>query len=183
MVVSLIKITFMKSFSFNVWFAAVVVTAALAACSSNPAGQNANADANREQTANTNDSNSVSDDLEELKQRVSMPFEPEEAVWREQTAGDAGGKRKLTAVLRFAAEDANKIEQQAATYQPAAPIVSETESWFPAELIAQSQISGDETIKGKSYAPKDFLQPPLSAGKLIRIENSDYFILELNSGE
>ncbi|HEX8638579.1 MAG TPA: hypothetical protein VF692_10990, partial [Pyrinomonadaceae bacterium] len=87
--------------------------------------------------------------------------------------------KKMTAVLKFTAEDAARIVAQAETYRPATPAQIETESWFPAELIAQSELSGDETLKGNAYAANDFLQPPYSDGKLTRLENSSYFILEL----
>ncbi len=57
-------------------------------------------------------------------------------------------------------------------------------SW-PARLMAaggaQSELSGDETLKGNSYAANDFLQSPYEAGKLTRLEDSNYFILELSA--
>jgi hypothetical protein len=163
---------------------ALSTAAIFTGCSSNDdAAVNANA-ANR--TANANISNSVKDDIDELELTIKMPFHPEEAVWREEVSGKAGDNRvpaptdkKLVAVLRFLKEDADKVASLAEKHKAAAPATLSTEKWFPAELIAQSQTSGDETIKGASYAANDFLNPPYSDGKITRIDGTDYFVLEL----
>jgi hypothetical protein len=138
------------------------------------------------QNANSNVASVVKDDIDELEMLVKMPFHPEEAVWREDVLGKAGDSRvpgptdkKLTAVLRFPKEDAGKITAQAEKYKAAAPETINTEKWFPAELIAQSQTSGDETIKGSSYPANDFFNVPYTDGKITRIEGTDYFVLEL----
>jgi hypothetical protein len=117
---------------------------------------------------------------------IKLPFHPEEAVWREEILGKPGGNRvpaptdkKLTAVLRFLEADADQIVAQAEKYKPAANHKISTESWFPAELIAQSQTSGDDTVKGKSYSANDFFNAPYTEGRITRIEGTDYFVLEL----
>lgn len=143
---------------------------------------------NSNQTANSQitseNANFVKDNVEELELTIKLPIHPEEALWREdktevQSNSAARIGKKLTAVLKFTAEDAAKIVAQSETYRPATPAQIETESWFPAELIAQSELSGNETLKGNSYAANDFLQPPFSNGKLTRLDDSNYFILEL----
>ena len=157
-------------------FITLIVTVFYTACSS--AGgdsSNSNSGNSNINTANSNtNSNAVKDDVDELELTIKLPFHPEEAVWREENSG-----KKLVGVLRFLKEDANKIVVQAGSYKPPAPDIINTENWFPAELIAQSQTSGDETLKGLSYAANDFLQPPFSDGKITRIEGTDYFVLEL----
>jgi hypothetical protein len=131
--------------------------------------------------------NSVKDTVEELELTIKLPAHPEEVLWREDkiaaqsgAAANAKAGKKMTAILKFTAEDAAKIVAQAETYQPPTRAQIETEIWFPAELKAQSELSGDETLKGNSYAANDFLQPPYDAGKLTRLEDSNYFILELS---
>ena len=52
---------------------------------------------------------------------------------------------------------------------------------LPPELIAQSQGSGDEILKGKSYAANEFFSESYKNGKITRINDTDYFILELTS--
>ena len=117
---------------------------------------------------------------------IRLPLPPEEAVWREDALGKPGNDRvpgptdkKLVAVLRYSREDAEKLAFMADKHRPVLNETINTESWYPAELIAQSQVSGDETLKGKSYGANDFLNPPYSDGKLTRIDGTDYFVLEL----
>ncbi len=167
-------------------FIALLFAALFAASCSSSGTENSNSNQRTANTANSNASNSVKDDIEELELTIKMPFHPEEVVWREDVMGKMGDSRapaptdkKLTAVMRFLKDDAAKITVQAEKYKPAAPATIPTEKWFPAELIAQSQTSGDETIKGLSYPANDFLNMPYSDGKITRIEGTDYFVLEL----
>jgi hypothetical protein len=139
-----------------------------AASNSNAANAAANESATNANVAKTN--------VEELGLLINMPYETEEAVWR-------GGQdqKKLVAVLRFSSEDANKLVEQAKKAKPPVSEKVESESWFPAELIAQSDMSGDDTLKGTTYAADQFFQPPYNEGKLTRIEGTDYFVLELTA--
>ena len=166
---------------------ALLFTAFFSACTSNNADTSNSNQANQALTAaNSNNSNSVKDDVDELEMMVNLPIHPEEAVWREETLGKANNSRvpgptdkKLVAVLRFLKDDAGKMVAQAEKHRAAAPESVNTERWFPAELIAQSQTSGDETLKGMSYAANDFYNPPYTDGKITRIDGTDYFVLEL----
>jgi hypothetical protein len=169
-------------------FITLIISVFFAACSSGEGNfANSNSVNSNANSANSNTNAAVKDDTDELEMTIKLPFHPEEAVWREENQGrgnnnsvpPAPSDKKLVAVLRFLKEDANKIVAQAGSYKSPAPEIINTESWFPAELIAQSQTSGDETLKGLSYAANDFLQPPYSDGKITRIEGTDYFVLEL----
>jgi hypothetical protein len=110
---------------------------------------------------------------------VTLPVEPEDVAWKETTGPD--GTRKLTAVLRFSGENAAKVSSQAAQHRPAVPAELSTEEWYPAELISQSELSGDTMLKGQTYAANDFYRPPYNDGRLTRVENTDVFILELTA--
>ena len=153
----------------------------LGACVNNETDKNANLPKNK--TANYANENKIppNDNVEELERIVKLPFHPEEATWRETDLNTPEGEKKLTAVLKFLSEDANKIVQQAEKYKPATAVDIDAEDWFPAELIAQSQLSGDENLKGKSYAANDFLETPYTNGKITRIDDTDYFVLELTT--
>lgn len=153
-------------------------------------GANTNQDSNQTANQKETDSNSVvaaKDDPAELAKIIVLPIMPEEAIWREEPRGkqtDANraataSDRKLTAVLLYTEEDAQKLIELIEKHKPAESVQLETESWFPAELIAQSQISGNETVKGNAYAASDFLQPPFQTGRITRVSGTDYFILEL----
>ena len=166
-------------------FVAVLLAAFFSACGAGE-NRNSNADSANLNAANSNSALSVKDDIEELEMTIKLPFHPEEAVWREEASGKSTDNRvpapadkKLVAVLRFLKKDADQIAAQAGKYKPAVAETIGTEKWFPAELIAQSQTSGDETIKGARFPANDFHNPPYSDGKITRIEGTDYFVLEL----
>ena len=171
-------------------FVALTIAILLSACSSNQS-PNSNSGASNQavnSAANSNANSNVKDDVDELGTMIKLPFQPEEAVWREENPAKGANDnsippkptdKKLLVVLRFSKEDAAKIVAQAANYKPAAREKINNESWFPSELTAQSQISGDETLKGTTYAANDFFQTPYSDGKLTRIDETNYFVLEL----
>ncbi|MCA1637367.1 MAG: hypothetical protein LC768_03365 [Acidobacteria bacterium] len=125
----------------------------------------------------------------ELSKIIKLPLTPEEVTYKEVNSNiDKGGKmlpttdgKKLIVVLKFSPQDANQIVAQAEKYKPPVGAEIDAENWFPAELVAQSQLSGDETLKGTAYAANEFLQPPFNNGKITRIADTDFFVLELTS--
>ncbi|HEX8247346.1 MAG TPA: hypothetical protein VF599_04110 [Pyrinomonadaceae bacterium] len=142
---------------------------------------NGKANSNAVNVAGGNENSSTSnDDLAALGNQVLLPFLPEEVAWREEPVRNSEDK-KLTAVMKFTEEDAKNLVAQAEKYRPAEAVETDTEQWFPAELVAQAQLSGNESLKGSAYAPTDFLQLPYKNGRLVKIENSNYFILELST--
>ncbi len=155
-------------------------------CAGNVSLSNASANsANIAPAVNSNINNPVKDDFADFKQYVNLAAEPDEIVWREEKIGasdnEINNKRKIVAVLRFLPEDTPKINEKFAANGNGKPSVIETEDWYPAELIAQSQISGDETIKGITFSPGNLAQTPFTTASVTRIENSDYFIFELSN--
>jgi hypothetical protein len=136
---------------------------------SNTANQAANADSN---------SNLTQDNTEDFGKIVSLPYVPEEVTWRETGSQNT---KKLIAVLKFSAQDAQAIVAQAEKYKPAAPAELEAENWFPPELIAKSQESGDESLKGNTYAANDFISREYKDAKLTRINETNYFVLEMTN--
>ncbi|HEY0429261.1 MAG TPA: hypothetical protein VGC76_15885 [Pyrinomonadaceae bacterium] len=167
----------MKSFQTKVFFVFLATAFALSACGgSGGTNQNANS-ANQSSNVNTN-SNLTKDDAEEFAKSVNLPFVPEEVVWRET---DAASGKKMIAVLRFSAAAAQTIAAQAEKYKPSARDAIDAEDWFPPELVAQSQQSGDEVLKGTSYAANDFYSEIYKNGKLTRVNDTNYFVLELTN--
>lgn len=164
-------------------FIAIIIGFIFTACSSNnSANANANSTNQSANSANSNSANAVKDDVDELEMTIKLPIHPEEAVWREENLAKTGApptNKKLVAVLLYTKENADKIVAQAEKYKPATPEIINNENWFPNELTAQSQISGDETLKGKGYPANDFFNAPYTDGKITRIDGTDYFILEL----
>ena len=132
------------------------------------------ANSNRPTANITNqNSNTARTNVEELGLLVRVPYEVEDVVWKENTS-----KKTLIAVLRFSPSDAEKIVNEAGQFGPSQPNVISPETWFPDELIAQSEMSGDNALKGQAYAANGFLQEPYSVGKVTRIEGTDYFVIE-----
>lgn len=126
--------------------------------------------------ASTKNAAAAKTNVEELGMLVTIPYETEDIVWKEDEAN-----KKLVAVLRFSPTDAAKVVAEAEKIRPAQPANLASESWYPPELVAQSSTSGDSTLNGKSYAANTFLQPPYTSGTLTRIDNTDYFVLEASA--
>src|SRR6476620_11808285 len=118
--------------------------------------------------------NKANTNVEELGVLINVPYESDEASWKEDKA-----HKKVIAVLRFSETEAKRLVDDASKI--AAPQNAEisAESWFPPELIAQSGISGEDTLTGKAYPANAFFQDPYNSGRITRIENTDYFVLEL----
>lgn len=133
-----------------------------------------------EDNSNTNvkvdpNANVAEDSEVKLNTLINLPFEPEENDFQKED------NNKLTAVLRFSETDTEQlIEQLTAKGQPFATKI-DSESWFPAELIAKSQMSGDESIKGTGYKADLFFKPPYNNGGLMRVDGTDYFVLHLQT--
>ena len=143
-----------------------------AACGEDSTSNSTNTPANSSSAA----SNSAKTNVEELGVLVSMPYEAEDVVWK-----DFPEQKKVVAVLRFSSSDANKLVQNAEKFRKPNAVTLGSENWFPPELIAQSDVSGNNTLKGTSYAANEFFQPPYNEGQITRIDGSDYFVLEVSA--
>lgn len=113
---------------------------------------------------------------DELSLLVNMPFEAEEVLWK-----DDAQHKKLIAVLRFSADDSKKLIAEAEKIKAPEKVTLSTETWFPPELIAQGDMNGDDSVKGLAYPANAFFQEPYAQGRITRIEDSDYFVLELSA--
>jgi len=154
------------------------------ACSGNDSKNSNSAGSNAVLSNNSRVEIVPQDDIGELGKIVKLPIVPEETTYIENVLNDANSasdKRKLVAVLRFTNENAAQMVVQTGKYQPAALADVDAEMWFPPELIAKSQETGDEYLKGTVYAADGFLQPPYTNGRMTRINDTNYFVLELST--
>jgi len=55
------------------------------------------------------------------------------------------------------------------------------ETWFPEELVAQGETSGDTALRGEACSAASFFQEPYMSGRVVRIEATDYFVLEVTA--
>ena len=148
---------------------------------SDPNNGNSNANSNSvNQSADRKNLIAVKDDVAELSTLIGMPETPDDAVWREETTANPQGK-KLTGVLRYSDENISKIVALAEKNKPAQQTELGTEEWFPEELTAKTQLSGNESLKGIAYGANDFYNAPYKNGRLVRIQDSNYFVLELTT--
>jgi len=107
---------------------------------------------------------------------INVPYETEDIVWKEIVP-----KKKLIAVIRLSPADAAKVIGEVQGIEPPQNVSIQSENWFPDELIAQSDLSGDDTLKGVAYSAKPFFQEPFSEGRVVRIEGTDYFVIEVSA--
>ncbi|MDM7923935.1 MAG: hypothetical protein QUS14_16695 [Pyrinomonadaceae bacterium] len=154
------------------------LTLQLATSCSGTAGNTNTAIANGDANENSNAARSVNDKPEELGMLITLPFEPTEAIWREYPNSENAAERKLKAVMRFEPADANKLAEESAKAKPPVNTELESDEWFPEELIAQSDMNEGSKLRGQEFAADAMLLPPFTRGRLVRIENTDYFILE-----
>ncbi|HEY0051146.1 MAG TPA: hypothetical protein VGB68_17765 [Pyrinomonadaceae bacterium] len=164
--------------SKSIWFLLLSIILSVSCGNQTEPNANGRTNSNAANIANNENCSVSNDDIAALGNQVLLPLVPEEVSFCEENVKDSGDK-KLTAVLKFTEEDSKNLVAQAEKHRPAEAVEIGTEQWFPLELSAQSRLSGNESLKGNAYAPTDFLQLPYKTGKLVKIENSNYFILEL----
>lgn len=140
-------------------------------------GLDANSNSTNANSANSSQANNAAKtNVEELALLINVPYESEEVFWKD----DAQHKR-IVAVLRFPANEAQRLIADAQKIRPPQKVTINTESWFPPELVAQSDVSGDDTLNGQAYAANAFFQDAYSDGRVIKVDDSDYFVLEMNA--
>ncbi len=175
-----IRLLFAYNYRMNIskttFFLTLCLSAVLLwACTNENGNVNAPSGANAAGDTAAN-ANSAKTNVEELGLLANVPYETEDIVWKEDKVN-----AKLTAVLRFSPEDADKIVAESEKNGAPQRVNIAMESWFPAELTAQSELSGDQSLKGLAYPANIFYLAPYSSGRVARIEGSDYFILDLSA--
>jgi len=120
------------------------------------------------------------DNTDELATLIKIPYEPEDLVWKEfPAAADGSSARRVLAVFQFTPADAKKVVENASHVGPGSSVLLPSEKWFPKELVTQTEVSGEEGIRATSYAADEFLNAPFNTGTLSRVDNTDFFVLEV----
>src|SRR5436309_11189161 len=133
----------MKSGNVVASLALFLVLVISTSCGGSDANANANAANRSAANNNTSNSNSARTNVEELGMLINVPYESDEAYWKEDAA-----HKKLIAVLRLPQNEANRLVSDAEKIRPAQPDTITPESWFPPELEAQSEMTPDNTLTG-----------------------------------
>lgn len=162
----------MKPRRSDLILASFLLTLSLASCGGRSEKANSREAANL-QTNNSENANATKTNVEELGVLLNIPYEAEDIVWKE-----AASRKKLIAALRFSSINCDKIVADAEKYRKPEAVTIQNETWFPDDLIAYGEMSGDDTLKGTSYAANAFLQEPFNEGRIVRIEGTNYFVLE-----
>ena len=123
--------------------------------------------------ANTN---SAKTNVEELAMSVNVPYQVDDLVWKEFP-----GQKRIVAVMRVDPADSAKIIADATSQGQPENVSVPSQKWFPAELVAQAEMSGDNTLRGQAYTANAFYQEPYTSGRITRIEGTDYFVLDLTA--
>jgi len=138
--------------------------------------------------ADTNSSNSISANQtaavsnkantkpEELGLLINFTLEPEDIVWQQMESS-----KKLLAVFRLDEEDTKKLAAELATKSPGAARSVQVEDWFPTELRAGGETTGSSTVDGTAFPADQFYQAPYTQGTITRINDTDFFVLELSA--
>lgn len=165
----------MKIFRAVVILALFASVIAFSGCG--PGNKNANMSAIATASNSTlENANSAKTNVEELGLLINIPYDAEDIVWKEVV-----DQKRLIAVLRFSTEDANKVVADAIRREAPQNVTLSSETWFPAELIAQSEMSGDDSLNGLAFSADIFYQEPFTSGPIVRIEGTDYFVLYLSA--
>jgi len=160
--------------------ALIIGTAAMNACSERQGPAN-NANVTTAEQVNANravepNMEGAKDNSEELATHVKMPFEPEDLAWKEYQRQDG---RRLVAVFQLTEEDSKKLIESASRIRSGVPAMLSSENWFPKELTTQNEMSGGSGIQATAYPADEFFQPPYTEGTFSRVDNTNFFVLEV----
>lgn len=144
----------------------------VAACAADGSSSNSSTPAGSASNPNTENFNAIHTNPEELGVLIKVPFDTEDIVWKEYPT-----QKRILAVIRFSTANANRIAPDTGGTPEDAEVA--VESWFPDELIAQSEMSGDRALRGTAFPATAFYQEPYTTGKAIRVAGTDYFVVDL----
>lgn len=153
--------------------ALLIIASSALTLSCGSSGENSNAPAVARPAA-ANEERQAKTNAEELGLLVKMPYETEDIAWKTY-----GSNKRILAAMRLSSADADRVVADAGGIGEAASV--QAEPWFPEELTAQSEMSGDGALKGTAYPATAFFQPPYSTGRVVRVSGTDYVILDVSA--
>jgi len=113
---------------------------------------------------------------EELDLLITFPYEAEDCVWKATP-----DKKEITAVLHFDTVDTGKLAADVERIRPGQEVTIPAQAWYPSDLVVESDVHGADQLRGKAFAADPFFKEPFNSGRLIRIEGTDYWVLELHA--
>jgi hypothetical protein len=123
-----------------------------------------------------NASKSPNDNIEDLRTHINVPLEPDEVSWR--ILINKGTGDRLIAVFRMTPADVAAFASKVGP-SGSKPADVAVEDWFPAELKAMADTTGQSTISGSALPANEFIRDPFTEGIVYVIPESDYLVVEL----
>ena len=164
----------MRSFRPAIITLAISAVLFAAGCAGDASNSNTGNAAAPNTAANTSKANT---NAEELGLLINFGWETEDLAWKKDDA-----RKTLVAAFRLSPDDAKKLSEQLAAKGQGAPKEVAVEEWFPSELIAQGETSGgSSTVPATAFPAADLFQPPYTEGTISRVNETDYFIVELHA--
>lgn len=174
----------------------IMIVVLMTACgsSNSPAVVNRAAANNQSNVSrNMNESNApkaeVKTDIEGLEKQINLPVRPAEVKWTAELFDNSQGAvpgpsdSRLTALLKYddkgAAELIKKLE---ADPQEKSLGNTDLKSWFPDDVKSEAKtVDGRTYLEGAKYSPNVFFRSPYLNGNLIRVGQTNCFVLNLFS--
>lgn len=170
---------------------------ALAACgvsserAAGNAGGNSQASNSRasDMAQTSNRTEDTSADIERLSQQIALPVRPAAVLWRQEVLGKQNSSvpgptdHRLVALLKYDEKEARALIEKVGGESKETNVGNvDVEPWFPEELKKLARKDDDGMIlEGAAYEADSFLRAPYSSGKLVRVGETNYFVLKLLS--
>jgi hypothetical protein len=131
----------------------------------------------------------ASADIERLSQQIALPVRPAEALWRQEVLGKQNSTvpgptdHRLVALLKYDEQGARALVEKVGGESKETNVGNvDVEPWFPEEVkkLARKD-DGGTILEGAAYEADSFLRAPYSSGKLVRVGETNYFVLKLLS--
>lgn len=189
-----------SNFSFAVAPCVVVLVCGslvLAACggsgerAAGGAGGNSQASNSRasDMTQTSSHTEDTSADIERLSQQIALPVRPAAVLWRQEVLGKQNSAvpgptdHRLVAVLEYDEQDARALIEKVRGESKETNVGNvDVEPWFPEAVKKFARKDDDGTIlEGATYEADAFLRAPYSSGKLVRVGETNFFVLKVLS--
>lgn len=131
----------------------------------------------------------ASADIERLAQQIALPVRPAAVLWRQEVLGKQNSSvpgptdHRLVALLKYEEKDALALIEKVRGESKGMNVGNvDVEPWFPEEVKRLARKDDDRTIwEGAAYEADAFLRAPYTSGKLVRVGETNYFVLKLLS--
>lgn len=131
----------------------------------------------------------TSGDIERLSQLIALPVRPAEVIWRQEALGKQNSTvpgptdHRLVAVLKYDEKDARALVEKVGGGSKETSVGNvDVEPWFP-EAVRKfaRKDDGGMILEGAAYEADSFLRAPYTSGKLVRVGETNYFVLRIFS--